>query len=177
MLISYHAYRMQIIQHAKVHTMRFSPATNFDQLDLDLLHLDQNTILIHVTLISVVMVKTVLATMSAHERAMTVSLDLVVMVSPVVISSNVPSQTTTVSTQIVPTLMAVLSKLVLLVMMEHQAVLTSMNVQMVMLIHVKLQRIVLVSVRRLPMVTYTLAHLVTPIIGMKMNGMLQRLDV
>ena len=73
--------------------------------------------------------------------------------------------------------MAVLSKLVLLVMMEHQAVLTSMNVQMVMLIHVKLQRIVLVSVRRLPMVTYTLAHLVTPIIGMKMNGMLQHLDV
>ena len=60
-------------------------------------------------------------------------------------------------------------------MMEHQAVLTLMNVQMVIPINVKLERAMLVSVRTLPMVTYAFAHLVTSLIWIKMNGMLQHL--
>ena len=71
--------------------------------------------------------------------------------------------------------MAVLSVLVTLVMMEHQVALALMNVLMAMPISVKLEKVVMVSVPMLLLATLALAHLVTAMTGMQMNGMLQHL--
>jgi len=92
----------------------------------------------------------------------------------VTISTNVPSQPTTVSTQTVLILMAALSVLVTLVTMEHQAALASMNVLVVTTTNVKLGKAETVFVPMLPLVTPALVHLVTAMIGTRMNGMPNR---